>query len=84
MIPAFSLDPDELNVGKKILKEVIARLDYAEYGAAPLLGVNGLVYIGHGRSDSRAISNALKIARKSAEHKVNEHITTGLSAHKGD
>ena len=69
----------EKDMGQKILKDVIARLDYAEYGAATLLGVNGSVFIGHGRSDSRAISNALKMARISVEQKVNMHITTGLS-----
>ncbi len=56
----------------------LAKLDYAEYGAAPLLGVDGTVFIGHGRSDARAFGNAIKVARISAEQKVNEHITTGL------
>ena len=35
------------------------RMDYRNYGGAPLLGVNGLVYIAHGRSDARAVENAL-------------------------
>ena len=38
------------------------RLDYAEYGAAPLLGVRGGCFIGHGRSDARAIKNAIRRA----------------------
>ena len=38
------------------------RLDYAEYGAAPLLGINGLVFIAHGRSNARAVANAVKSA----------------------
>jgi len=37
-------------------------IDYAEYGGAPLLGVNGVVIIGHGRSSSYAIKNAVKVA----------------------
>jgi glycerol-3-phosphate acyltransferase PlsX len=40
------------------------RLDWREYGAGPLLGVNGLVFIGHGRSDARAIYNAVRVARE--------------------
>jgi glycerol-3-phosphate acyltransferase PlsX len=69
----------ERNLWQKILKDIIARLDYAEYGGAPLLGVNGNVFISHGRSDARAIYNAIRVARISVEQKVNEHITTGLS-----
>ncbi len=42
-------------------------LDPAEVGAAPLLGVNGLVFIGHGRSDGRAIVNAIGAARQAVE-----------------
>jgi glycerol-3-phosphate acyltransferase PlsX len=41
--------------------------DYREYGAGPLLGVNGLVFIGHGRSDARAIMSALRVAREAAQ-----------------
>ncbi len=40
--------------------------DYREYGAGPLLGVNGLVFIGHGRSDAVAIKSALRVAREAA------------------
>jgi glycerol-3-phosphate acyltransferase PlsX len=40
--------------------------DYREYGAGPLLGVNGLVFIGHGRSDARAIYSSLRVAREAA------------------
>ncbi len=43
------------------------RLDYAEYGSAPLLGLNGVVQVCHGRSSSRAIKNALVTAQKSVE-----------------
>ncbi len=43
------------------------RMDYREYGAGPLLGVNGLVFIGHGRSDARAVFSALRIAREAAQ-----------------
>lgn len=42
------------------------RIDYAEYGGAPLLGLNGLVVIGHGRSDARAIRAAMRVAAETA------------------
>ncbi len=45
-------------------------LDPSEEGAAPLLGVNGLVFIGHGRSDAFAIKSAIRVAKEAAEAKV--------------
>jgi glycerol-3-phosphate acyltransferase PlsX len=45
-------------------------LDPSEEGAAPLLGVNGLVYIGHGRSDDFAVKNAVRVAKEAVEVKV--------------
>jgi glycerol-3-phosphate acyltransferase PlsX len=42
-------------------------LDPAEYGAVPLLGIDGLIFIGHGRSDARALVSALKVARQAVE-----------------
>jgi glycerol-3-phosphate acyltransferase PlsX len=42
-------------------------LDPSEYGAAPLLGVNGLVFIGHGRSDARAVQVAVRVAKEASE-----------------
>jgi glycerol-3-phosphate acyltransferase PlsX len=46
--------------------KVRKKTDYREYGAGPLLGVNGLVFIGHGRSDARAIVSSLRVAREAA------------------
>lgn len=54
-------------------------LDYAEYGGAPLLGVNGVVIIGHGRSNARAIKNAIRVAKEEIERKFNEKILEALS-----
>jgi len=45
-------------------------LDPSEEGAAPLLGVNGLVFIGHGRSDALAIKSAVRVAKEAAQAKV--------------
>ncbi len=53
-------------------------LDYAEYGGAPLLGVNGTCIIGHGSSSARAIKNALRVAAEFTRENVNEHIIEGL------
>ncbi|HVN54207.1 MAG TPA: phosphate acyltransferase PlsX [Anaerolineaceae bacterium] len=42
-------------------------MDPSEYGAAPLLGVDGLVFVGHGKSDARAIVSAIRVARRAVE-----------------
>ncbi len=44
------------------LKQFKSSIDYAEYGGAPLLGVDGIVIIGHGRSNGMAVKNAIKVA----------------------
>jgi glycerol-3-phosphate acyltransferase PlsX len=54
--------------------------DYAEYGGAPLLGINGNCIISHGRSSSVAIRNALRIAADFAQSKVQETIARDISA----
>jgi phosphate acyltransferase len=51
-----------------------SQLDYASYGGAPLLGVNGVVIISHGKSSRRAIKNAILAAAKSVNANVNRHI----------
>jgi glycerol-3-phosphate acyltransferase PlsX len=50
------------------------KVDYAEYGGAPLLGVNGICIISHGRSSAKAIKNAIKVADDFSRHRINEHI----------
>lgn len=54
------------------------RLDYAEYGGAPLLGVNGVCIIGHGRSDARAVRNAIRAAADAVENDVVGCITESM------
>lgn len=51
-------------LAKPAFKRVGALLDPAEYGAAPLLGIDGLVFVGHGRSDARALVSAIHVARQ--------------------
>ena len=52
------------------LQSIRKLLDSSEEGAAPLLGVNGLVFIGHGRSDALAIKNAVRVAKLAADANV--------------
>lgn len=66
--------------GPEALGNVRKKIDYSEYGGALLLGVNGVVVIGHGRSDARAVSNAIDQARRALDAHVNEKIVRGLQA----
>lgn len=61
------------------LRKLVKRLDYAEYGGVPLLGINGSAIISHGRSKARAIKNALRVARSTAETDVAGAIAAGLA-----
>jgi glycerol-3-phosphate acyltransferase PlsX len=65
---------------RRSLGKVHERLDYSEYGGAPLLGVNGVVIIAHGRSDAKAIFNAIRVARLIAELDLNRDITEEIQA----
>jgi phosphate acyltransferase len=60
------------------LRKIKKMLDPEEEGAAPLLGVNGLVFIGHGRSNEIAIKNAIRLARNAVETSVLESIRTAI------
>lgn len=59
-------------------KEFKKDLDYAEYGGAPLLGVNGVVIIGHGRSNAKAIKNAIRVAGEEVKHQINQKIIEAI------
>ena len=59
-------------LAKPAFSHVRKLLDPSEYGAAPLLGVNGLVFIGHGRSNTKALVNAIRVARQAVEGDVLE------------
>jgi glycerol-3-phosphate acyltransferase PlsX len=60
---------------KRSLKRIKKRLDYAEYGGALLLGVNGIVIIGHGSSNAKAIKNAIYLSYKFISQKVLQKIS---------
>lgn len=55
-----------MDVFKPILHRLLKRIDYSETGGAPLLGVNGVSFIGHGRSKAKAIASAIAAAAKAA------------------
>jgi glycerol-3-phosphate acyltransferase PlsX len=57
------------------------RLDYREYGGAPLLGVDGVVIVGHGRSDAKAIRNGIRVAAQAVENGILEAIKHGLAGY---
>jgi glycerol-3-phosphate acyltransferase PlsX len=54
-------------------------VDYAEYGGAPLLGINGVGMICHGGSNIKAIKNAIRFAHEYAKSGVTEHVSEKLS-----
>ena len=70
------------NIGGLLVKKSMGKIkklmDPSEEGAAPLLGINGLVFIGHGRSDSIAIKNAVRIAKQASESGVLESIRDSI------
>jgi glycerol-3-phosphate acyltransferase PlsX len=63
---------------KRNLKKFYKRVDYSEYGGAPLLGLNGVCVIGHGRSGPVAVKNAVRLARDFVVSKVLEKIKSEM------
>ncbi|NOR21382.1 MAG: phosphate acyltransferase PlsX [Candidatus Aminicenantes bacterium] len=64
---------------KRHLKKIFKKIDYAEYGGAQLLGINGVCIIGHGRSTPNAVMNAVGLARDFVHNKVQEKIQKGIA-----
>ena len=61
------------------LDEVFRVLDYAEYGGAPVLGVNGVSIVCHGKSPPKAIRNAIAVAEQAVRSRMVEHIARDLA-----
>jgi glycerol-3-phosphate acyltransferase PlsX len=55
------------------------QLDYAEYGGAPLLGINGVCIIAHGSSSPKAIKNAIRVAAEFVDHRINDLIEGAIA-----
>jgi glycerol-3-phosphate acyltransferase PlsX len=54
------------------VRDIANRVDYAQYGGAPLLGVDGIAIIGHGRSHATAVANAIRVATEFSRYRLNE------------
>lgn len=67
---------------KSVFKILKKQVSYDEYGGAPLLGVNGCVIIGHGKSNSKAVKNAIFQAINFSDSKINKIIEEKLEAFK--
>jgi len=63
---------------KPAFRRLRKKVDYAEYGGAPLLGINGVCVVGHGRSSPRAVANAIAVAAKSIRQNLNEHLVRAV------
>ena len=66
-------------LSRKAYKSFRKKIDYSEYGGAPLLGVKGVTVIGHGSSNSLAIKNAIRVATELVRGGVNERIEQELA-----
>ena len=65
-------------LSRQAFKDFKRRLDYSEYGGAPLLGVRGPCIIGHGSSNEKAIMNGIRVAAEFAQAEVNSGIEAAL------
>lgn len=59
----------------RAMRRLSKKMDYSEYGGAPLLGINGNCVISHGHSNAKAIMNAILLAQSLARNKLNEHLS---------
>lgn len=73
LIPLFLLKP--------AVNRLKSKIDYAEYGGAPLLGLNGICIIGHGRSNARAVANTVRVAKSAIEGGLVQAIRENVAAH---
>ena len=67
-------------LSKKAFDSFRKRTDSSEYGGAPLLGVNGITIIGHGRSNALGVKNAIRVASELCRTRFNEKLEQELAA----
>jgi glycerol-3-phosphate acyltransferase PlsX len=65
---------------RRALRHFRRRVDYSEYGGAPLLGVNGVTIVGHGRSSAKAVRNAVAMAYRFAADRFIERVEREIAA----
>lgn len=68
-------------LAKDAFRTIKKKGSYESYGGSPLLGVRGVVIIGHGSSSSVAIMNALRVGTEAVTHEVNPHIQNAITSH---
>lgn len=62
------------------VQKIRARIDWREFGGAPLLGIDGVAVVAHGRSDARAMRNAVRVAREAVQGRLVERIREAVAA----
>ncbi len=67
-------------LARKSLQRAYTRLDDAEYGGAPLMGLDGVAIIAHGKASPKAIKNAIRVAQETVSHDVNRHVVKSLES----
>ncbi len=85
LLSAFASEAEKGNLTKlgawlckPVCRQLRSKMDYTEYGGVPLLGIDGICIIAHGRSDSKAIQNAIREAIQFGKYEVNKHIDSEL------
>ena len=67
-------------LSRRAFRRFRRRVDYSEYGGAPLMGVAGLCIVGHGRSSAKAVRNAVAMASRFASSRVLERVEQEIAA----
>jgi glycerol-3-phosphate acyltransferase PlsX len=80
MFELGEIAPELLDQFKPVMKKIYQKHDWQEYGGAPLLGVGGYCLICHGKSQNRAIKNAIRVGKQLAESGVNKKIVQRIEA----
>lgn len=76
--------PQLMKQFEPVVERIWKSHDFAEYGGAPLLGANSVVIICHGRSDRKAVANAIRVAAEQIRLRLNAQITAQLAGHQED
>jgi len=66
-----------------VYRAIRKKIDYSEYGGAPLLGIDGRIIIAHGSSNAKAIKSAVRAASEYVAQKLNQHIIEGMEVVSG-
>jgi glycerol-3-phosphate acyltransferase PlsX len=67
-------------LAKPAFSKIRKMLDPSEIGAAPLLGINGLIFVGHGRSDAKAVVSSIKAAKQAVDNHLLEELRSAISS----